>query len=84
MKFPALIPYTFKVTQKYIIAKTGFTCFHNAGRVSSVNDAYLLTRTREKQRETNREKRQHVYDTTEKRKGKKKNFLCHVAVCLAL
>jgi hypothetical protein len=49
------------MTKKYIIAKTMFTCFHKAVGVSSVNYVYLLTRTREKQRET--ERSQHVYDT---------------------
>lgn len=55
LKIPVLILYTFNMTQKYIIAKTLFTCFHNAVGVSSVNYVYLLTRTREKQRETERD-----------------------------
>jgi len=82
MKIPALIPYIFNVTQKYIIAKTGFTCFHNAVGVSSVNDAYLLTRTRQKQRETERDV--NMFTTRRKRGEGKKTFVCHFAVCLAL
>ena len=61
-------------------AKTWFTCIYNAIGVSSVNYVYLLTRTREKQRETERDI--NIFTTRRKKGGG--HFFCHVVVCLAL
>ena len=55
LKIPVLMLYTFNMTQKYRIAKIFFEYFQNTVGVSSVNYVYLLTRTREKQRETERD-----------------------------